>query len=501
MMMRILSTDKYWLLTSLIMSGYFLINLINYEAAILSTNYYLEPAENEQLVFSFIYNSKYNATFDEYIEHGVLPIYPNLYFDAGKVLTFFSENLLQNMRLLNVTMHSIMTILFGVFTFNQSRSLPLAVLLPTILYGSSEHLSYFLMARPDGMYFFFGFLAILLYISLTSLHRVKTSFFAPIALLATLSLLTKQSGIYFAVLISTIIALDFLQRKNFRIKFFIILPVIPIFATINFIFFPYSWSSFTIGLEIYASDISYVNIKHQIIGGYRYAPLGLSCLAILALGAWREKDRQVSYAICLILTVAFSGKLFSNVAAFSNNYILLTSFTCLIVACGYRDFKFKSLIMLFTSITFLLVHTEVDKFQLQSRLTKFTSKITHMGPLEENELFSYIRENPGPYLTGRNDNYLIFSGNDVMYEGSVLDYVLRDDYQNPAVANRIDAPAIKKKISSMIKAKDFSGVVVGIGQWTLKNYPELQDNYTIKFRKFIDVGNHPHEIQLWVPSI
>jgi hypothetical protein len=151
--------------------------------------------------------------------------------------------------------------------------------------------------------------------------------------------------------------------------------------------------------------------------------------------------------------------------------------------------------------SFFSFNLDLDELKVQSIHENYKSRIARNGSLENSSIFNYVKSNNGPYLTGRTDFMLYFSGEKISYEGSVF-----DAYFNQAIQSTNEGiiKSLEKKrsdINEKIETQFFSGIILGINDETIKNFPIIKEKYIQLETQNIESGDWPHSISLWIPVV
>lgn len=472
-----------------------LLLLVDYQGALLNTKFYVEPAENESLVLlqSESFASK-ALSVDSYYDEGIIPIYPFGYYTLANVLF---EDLLASLRFLNIVFFWTVTVSAFVVAYLRTRRILFSSYLSLLLYGVSKHSVYFFMARPDGIYVGFGVLAILLFTLKLQNEHIKL---VGIALLTSLSILSKQTGLFFGMFISLIFILEVFTKnrdKNQTKPFITYITCSTLAAGIIFYLNKASYFSFVAGFDLYGSAFSYSHVYLQILDLFRHY-WWLVCYVLLMLVTLYKTGNiksLISHTILWIFCLLVSIKLWSNNAAHHNNYILVTICFYLTAIDGYNHhtkrgiYHFLLICGLFTS------HVKFSGMKVTFPLQERVHRIEANGKIENFRIFNYIKNHDGEYITARADNLLYYNDKNISYEASVFDNLVAN---NP---NSSFHSGIEKKVDeirSNIADANYQGVITGINGLMESNYPNLRENYKILYRDKIQCGDWPHFLTLWI---
>ena len=94
---------------------------------------------------------------------------------------------------------------------------------------------------------------------------------------------------------------------------------------------------------------------------------------------------------------------------------------------------------------------------------------------------------------------LYFSDKNISYEGSVFDayYNQGRKSENSTVTKLLAKKRID--INDKIETQFFSGIILGVNDETIKNFPIIKEKYVQLETQNIESGDWPHTISLWVP--
>lgn len=492
----------------LLLVGYL---IISYQLELIKTQYFVEPAENEALVLS--QSSSFTSgsqNINEYISEGILPIYPDLFHK----FSLLGDDKLIWLRSISIFSFWFTSVTLFFYSLLITRSSAISALLTLLFYGTASHSLYFMMARPDGLYIAFGSLSLILFGSLLHFQPKKEylNFLGMVGVgsLSGLSLLSKQTGLFFfALMIFILVFKTFFKSKSknnyknllyFLGSYFITL--------VSFFYFsPITYEFFLNGLTLYASQFSLTHVYKQIIDLFIYY-WWLILISFMFIGDLLIKKKYKEVILWLgIWSIAFgvSIKLFGNDAAHFNNYIFFSITFFFMVTSLWSVFRFKRFCITILSLgaltSFFSLNLDSNQLKLESIHENYKTRIALNGPLENSSIFNYVKNNRGRYLTGRTDFILYFSGSQIIYEGSVLDAYFNQGRQTN---NRFISKHLAEKRSDIhdkIENQFFDGIILGINDETIRNYPNIKAKYKKLDTQYVQSGDWPHTISLWVPIV
>ena len=481
----------------------------SYQMSLIETQYFVEPAENEALVLSqSISFTSGSQEIGTYISEGVLPIYPDLFHK----FSLLADNKLASLRSISVFSFWVTSVGLFFYACLITRSTVIAALLALLFYGTASHSLYFMMARPDGLYIGLGSLSLVIYGALVHFQPKKEYLtflgMAAVGLLSGLSLLSKQSGLFFFVIvIFTLLSGIWFKRNRLNslnsLGYF--LGSYFITVALYFYYSPVSLEFFLNGLTLYASDFSLSHVYNQLVDLFVYywwLILG-SLLFLVDLLRKKRFDETLFWLGIWSITLAVSIKLFSNNAAHFNNYIFFTVTFFFMVTSLWTEFRFKRschiILFLGALVSFFSFTPGANQSKFQSVHESYKSRIILNGSLENSAIFNYLKSTSGAYLTGRTDFMLYFSDKNISYEGSVFDayYNQGRKSENSTVTKLLAKKRID--INDKIETQFFSGIILGINDETIKNFPIIKEKYMQLETQNIESGDWPHTISLWVP--
>lgn len=475
--------------------------ILEFQYNLFDSEYYFEPAENENLVMtSFLKNN--TDDLKTLYRQGIIPIYPTLFHSISSKMNI--ENSLYSNRLLSVIAYWVVLTFVVIIIFKESKNLILSLILSSGLFGVSQHAKYFMIGRTDGLYIMFGILALLslksFYNSLEKNHNMI--FLVLTAVLTSSSILVKQSGVYFYVIVNYILFYDILIKRQDIRKTLATIVLYNLFNAVALITFFYfnsiSLNGFITGNELYASEFSLTHVYKQFIDLLRYYWPLIGIAIFLIIKDLLKGGKPYILIGIWIITLVISVKVFSNKAAHFNNYIFL-QLTLIGTIVWFKEYFFsnKYVIALLILWSIQANYTYHDR-NINNVFRLNTELIQDNGPLLKSKIFNFIKNNPGSYITSRNDNFLFQNDLPVIYEASVLEPTIIENNQwikeNQEINDHVEL--IRAKISN----KELRGILTGINNLTTKVFPEIERNYKIEMTEEVSCGDWPHLITLWIPK-
>lgn len=476
--------------------------ILEFQYNLFDSEYYFEPAENENLVMTSFLKKNTDDDLRILYRQGIIPIYPTLFHSISSKMNI--ENSLYSNRLLSLIGYWVVIIFGTIIIFQESKNLILSLSLSSGLFGVSQHAKYFMIGRTDGLYIMFGILALLsLKFFYNSLEKNYTKVFLVLAaVLTSSSIFVKQTGLYFFVIVNFILFYDVLSRRQNIRKKLAALVLYNLFNAIAIIIYFYfnniSLNGFIIGNELYASEFSLTHVYKQFIDLLRYYSPLIGIAIFLIIKDLQKGGKPYIILGIWIITTVISVKVFSNKAAHFNNYIFLQlTFIGTIVWFIKYFLSNKYAIALFILWLIQANYTYQDR-DINNVFRLNTELINANGPLLESKIFNFIKNNPGAYITSRNDNFLFQNELPVIYEASVLEPTIIENNQwikeNQEINDHVEL--IRAKISN----KEMKGILTGINNLTTEVFPEIERNYKIELTEEVSCGDWPHIITLWIPK-
>jgi len=479
----------------LVFLAIFIYFIVSYQISLLNTNFYVEPAENESLVILQSEAFKSNSTnINDYFEEGIIPIYPNLFY---KISNYLFEDSLLSLRFLNVMLYWIVILSSFLIAYFKTKQIFFSSSLALLIYGISEHSVYFYMARPDGTFIGFGILSLLLFN--LRINNIYIKLFG-VGLLSSFSVLSKQSGLFFVILIllSLFIDIVFNLKNTNKIKnFFAYFLSVLVILVISFYLNPVSYESFKIGLNLYGSDFSISHVYLQSVDLFIHYWWLILFVFFILFELYKISNIKVfmTYLSFWVFTILISVKLFSNNAAHFNNYIFITILFYFTALNNYKYLSFKKPYYILLTCGIIFSFINFDNFSILIPLEERIGRIEKNGQLRNNNIFKYINENEGEYLTSRADNLLYFNKKKITYEASVFDNVIMMNNNillNETLKNKVD------DVNYKLLNNYYTGIITGINGLMEVNFPLLKKNYKVLYTENIESGDWPHNIKLWI---
>lgn len=490
------------LFCSVVIYVLYLYQALKYSAFILDSTWFVEPAENEHLVYANFLRENNISNISTMTVNGILPIYPDLFHHLANI---FDVNVLKSLRMVsNLAFYASMIIIM-LWTYEATKSFVLTILLQLLLFGSGLDITYFMMARPDSMYLFFAILSVAILFNFKNTYGV---IFAAISV--ALSVFTKQTAFYF-LLFDFLILLYFYFQNEIDIKqmalfigtFFIVIFYYYLFIN-NQVF-----DMYITGLTLYAKSTSLISIKAHIVRLLVAYPLYLVLIFSMLNYLWINKKRgykEKFWLLAIVLTVIISFKLFGNDAALSNNFILVC-FISIVLVIYFHNIISKKIGLNIMLLLLLLASVQniVTKSNgyVTTAFTKAYNRATSNGNINDSKIFQYFKEHKGNILTDRLDYYIYFSGNKIGYEGSVLSSALIAYKQGIyPKENKLYSPLkeLDAKLEKNFNNKAYSAILLGIQDILLTMYPQILKNYKILYTENITNGQFDIKVRILVPK-
>ena len=467
--------------------------------------WYLEPAENENLVLSNFISQNSGTDIFSLISNGIVPIYPDLFH---QISSNFKFDQLASLRLVSITFFILSQLFIIYFSKKIGNPLYLSITFAVLFFGNIKQTIYFLFARADSAFIFFGTTAIFI---LLMTYYLKQKFFYDkkyfllviSGLFLGASILSKQTGIYF--LIYSLFIIFYLNKKPTSIFDNLILILVFLLFLIFYYFKvnKYSLIYFLIGIKQYSFDFSFNMLLihlNEILRKY-FIYILLTFFSFISI--YENKHKFYFWIWSFIIAILFSLKLFGNEGAFFNNFILLSSITSIFLIFNYRDNikKFNHTILNILIVIGLLksVYPDPENTFQKTYITSFIDNQKSNKKISNNNIFKFVRNNDGRYITGRIDNLLYYNNIPIEYESSVLSVILsKSSFNNN---NKIDNSIIelKKKIEDNIKNQKYMGIIDGVDNNLILIFKSLiNEFYRPKLVDTIFSGVHNHKITLYV---
>lgn len=481
--------NRLLIYTSLLLLIFYLVSLLSFIPNFLNSNQFFEPAENENLVMAVFQKENFHLDYYQRIEEGLLAIYPYLFHS---IVALIGDDLLFNARLLNFLFYITLVIFISYINFKNKIFLPVILLTPIALYGTSMDKLYYWIFRTDGAAFFFGVLSFLIIYFKDIWVRVsKNSFFIPLVSLffCLLSILSKQSGIYFLGLIILCIFFDDLDSKKKIIinlkKVFFFSFIFLLALSIYFYFDQNSFFGFFTGIDLYGRSTHKLHLFGMIFRFLKYYSL-LPIIAIIIIFYLQGKLFYRNVEIYLILlTFIFSFKIFGNHAAVTNLFNFLDTIPLIVIFKLLANTKLDKKLIANYLVLFCIF---LKCFFIQSSFEKiFTINYfnNYLFNIKLNDkIFTKLKliDNKKNILTDRLDNYLYYTNKKIFYEGSALISIIFAGYDFPFSLNEKKLQKIinlkKKDILGKIYSQEFDYILLGLtNERFIKSIPGFSKKY------------------------
>lgn len=487
---------------------------------------YIEPAENENLALSWAISHGLAGSLDQLAAAGIVPVYPDFYHRLSAI---FGPDALLPGRLISVASYFATALISFLFVKRRTGLWPLAILVSLIVFGHPAHSLYFLMNRVDTLYVFLGFSALVVfYWDLdvgkdlgVSLSEISIKRYCLAGVLLGFAVMVKQTAIVFAVVIFCSFVIDLLASESLKNLNRFLVTLISLAVTIG----AYSAfisdigiSGFVLGLDLFGeAPWNIPEAYKRVVVHYGYV-LFLLVIMMAVYGSRKGAISQISllYSFVLILVV-FTLKLWTNHAAFSNNFILIPLLSVLIIASSWGALN---------KVTKSLCAVTLLAFAIWSNAGEYTPDVGIKGELVQlikagsyryqyakktadankiGYIANYIKDNDGSYLTNRLDNYLVLNGREVSHEDSVLAGLMYDPASIDAhVKNQSLAQEIKRhreRVRENIVKSNYKGILLGISApLFLSAFPEIKEYYAPVAEEKIRQGVFDFNIRLYVPK-
>ena len=121
-----------------------LTNLVDYIRFSLDSEWLLEPAENENLVFTNYLLNNSLLGINSLLKNGIMPIYPDFYH---QLTSLFGENVLKNLRLISAMCLLMSYLIIFIWAFKITKLVLPALALPILVFGSGQHSLFFFIGK------------------------------------------------------------------------------------------------------------------------------------------------------------------------------------------------------------------------------------------------------------------------------------------------------------------------------------------------------------------
>jgi hypothetical protein len=487
-----------------------LINILDYIYFILDSAWFLEPAENENLVFTnyLLHNSVLDI--NSLMKNGIIPIYPDFYH---QFTSLFGDNTLKNLRIVSAICFLLSYFVIMIWALKVTKLIFPTLALPVLIFGTGDHSLFFLMGRVDAIYFFTGlftlFILFTLYYRVEGVKWVEPKYLnlllALSGIILAISLLSKQTSIFFLIF-SIFIIIYFKNKEPYFKELFLFLS----FTILTLIAYSYFVNTevasyYMSGLKLFSNKYSINSLLshvYTILKDYGFY-IFLTLIGLFSIK--KDKSIFIFWILASIFVSTVSIKIFGNVGAFSNNFILLTSMVTIFIIYTYKKSSelmgsnLINLIIIFTVI--LNMYPGVTSGNYSNYFSIAKDKQISNKKIEKSVIFKYIKENQGSYLTGRGDNLLLHSNRSVKYEASAMNVLIKEAMHiEKSGLTKIHQLSLdlKNNIDSKIRNQSFQGIVTGIGKGLLSIYPIIDIYYKPYLVQKIHSGPHQFDIVLYV---
>lgn len=493
--------NLYVKILTIIVVIFWIIQIIQYQINLFGTGFLVELAENESLVLSNVPNSVM-LSLKDLVSIGVLPIYPDFYYRLAMMLG--SDGSLEGLRLISFLSFWISVISLFFIAFLKTKNIVLAMLLSVIIFGKFYYITYFNMARVDSLMLAMSLLTILFF---EFSRQSKSTSYLSIglaALFGTLAIATKQTAIVIFISWYCVSFVSSLDKKQWLINFlsFIILSIICCY----FYFYKFSiWGldGFFIGLNLYGANFNPIHAVKTLYSFLLDYWFFFFILVIQIFHMFNSKSPLFLLdrfnLIILFIPTLFIIKVLSNSAAYGNNFIFLSFFYFSLFISFYKYFENIKINNVVLIILILGTFANMVSFQKSDFSSSVDIKqIKSIGKITDTKISKAI-SGSNRVLSFRNDNYLIYSGINVEFEGSVLvpyfmqGQKLSSKYEH--VHKNIKAKLLR--IRKSILNKEFDFIIVGIGNTGLGLFPEIKLNYSKVLYGYNGLGFEKHYVSLW----
>jgi len=480
----------------------FLKNLFLFIFEILNSNQYFEPAENENLVLAYFLSMNNKINFSELIKNGIFPPYPDF---LHRIISQMNYNHLFYGRLLSIISFFLIIILVSFYNLYVNKNLTLFLLIFLLLFGNEDHILYFAIFRPDSLFVLLGLFSISLALiskNTKNKNTVEKFLILLCAIFCFLSSITKQTGIVFVAL--NLIIIFFFEDELIRNLKRILLKVIIFISSIILSYFFYKKYInndidlyFFSGYKLY-SQINLGHFKTSLITFLvkGYAVTFFSAIYLVFFTSKVQNKKYLILKFILILVSLVTIRLFFNLGATNNNYILINITSLMIIIFLFNELNKKKKLMLLTFLLFgfFNYHYKIKFFNVDSLNSK-------QHNITNSEIYELIN-NKKKILTDRLDNYLVFSNKNIFYESSVITPIYSKITPAGMLNNNLqeDLENLKLNIKNNIINNEFEFILLGISKNNfIKIFPEINNYYKIIKKEKIKQGNFEFTAELYAP--
>lgn len=460
----------------------------------------LELAENENLV---LINSLRNLQFSslsEMINFGQFPIYPDLFHH---IASYIPVNSLISGRLVSILAQVGISVSVVFFGYIWTRKFWISVLLPTIFWGAKSHGVFFDLCRVDGLLLFFGTLSVLLAFDLNRSAKSSSNIVLS-GTLAALAICTKQSGLFYLAvhlfyLFFSIFILKKWDKRQARRLVVLDITVISTILVIALSLSPMGGEGFLFGLRLYANDIDFKHVfTHAkiFLEHLQYPILLCSAVVVLILNYSKQKMEVLGFLVLILLTLSFSIRLWGNIGAVYNNFILLSSIPILIMAAFYSKASYPSKMMiLFSFLASSIVGQIVTK---HPPVCSILAKNELVGQGVRNSTLNYSPSDR--ILTDRVDHWLLDKKIQIRFEGSVLIPIFKGQVARLENRTQDMIHELWKSTELEVRSHGFSVIITGINEQAMVDLFSISKYYRPKISFEYTILNHSFPVTVHEPK-
>ena len=364
------------------------------------------------------------------------------------------------------------------------------------------------MARVDSLFFFSGLVCTIILFSTyykKIIYKNYKYLYLKVSLAGVflaISILSKQTALFY--FFYSLFIIYYFSDKPFFFKSFSIFSFacITIFTLYVILINKNTIDYFIIGLKGFGSSFSFISFKNHI-KEIIFNCFGYLLLIFLGLYSLRNEKRILKFWILsFAIILLFSFKLFGNIGAFFNNFILFSSTTVIFISLIYKrlidtyNYLLINLILIFSVSNSIYPNFYLGK--IKNSFDQIKAKQTYNGDLEKNKIYKYVLNSEGRFLSGRNDNILHYADKNIFYENSVFSSIMppKKNIFNIKTYNSIKKLEID--IKDKITKQYFDGIIDGIGNNLSYYKPLINKYYKIYMVDTIYSGFHKHNLVLYI---
>lgn len=327
----------------LILTLVFLKNIFLFIFEILNSSQYFEPAENENLVLAYFLSMNNKINFSELLKNGIFPPYPDF---LHRIISQINSNFLFYGRLLSIISFFSIIILVSFYNLYVNKNLTFFLLISLLLFGNEDHILYFLIFRPDSLFLLLGLFSISLSLISKNKNNVDKFLIFFSAIFCFLSCITKQTGIVFIILNLIIIFFEDELIKNF--KRILLKVIIFILSIILSYFFYKNYINNDIDLYFFSGYKLYsqINLDHfktsliiLLVKGYAF--IFFAAFYLVFFTSKLQNNKHLILKFILIFVSLVTIRLFFNLGATNNNYILINITSLMIIIFLFNELNKK----------------------------------------------------------------------------------------------------------------------------------------------------------------